>query len=396
MSKDNIPVRAPAEAPPFVATSPFASSVRLKLPGRIGNRSALHAEALERMNVIIQSVALRTPSRCVSNDEIIENIRKRNSHVPKQEIYKYCDEISQLLRNAGAETRYIRDRQAGEKGFDLLVEAARSAIRDANLAPSEIGLIIFCGVARGFLEPANATFVAKALGVSCDSFDVVDACMGWVRSLQIAQSFLGSRSYSNVLIVNAEFNVYENGLPNILDIRTNGAIAHTFPALTIGEAASATVVSASTNPWKFSFRSVPQHASLCSLPLIGFKEFCDADERIGVNGPHQLTAFGMEMLLVAVREMIDFVNQTYQDKSKVDLWLPHNPGEAGLRLMASELQLGDRLYTGIFRKFGNIVSASIPAAIAMATQEGRLHRGQRIVLCPASAGMAFSLVEGVY
>jgi 3-oxoacyl-[acyl-carrier-protein] synthase III len=64
--------------------------------------------------------------------------------------------------------------------------------------------------------------------------------------------------------------------------------------------------------------------------------------------------------------------------------------------MADKLNLGDKLYMGIFRRYGNLVSASIPAAVALAVEGGRLKRGDRIVLCPATAGMAFGLIEGVY
>jgi hypothetical protein len=66
--------------------------------------------------------------------------------------------------------------------------------------------------------------------------------MGWVRALHIADSFFLARFYRNILIVNAEFTVYENGLPNVLRVRSDEEIGHSFPALTIGEAATATVV----------------------------------------------------------------------------------------------------------------------------------------------------------
>jgi acyl-CoA:acyl-CoA alkyltransferase len=58
--------------------------------------------------------------------------------------------------------------------------------------------------------------------------------------------------------------------------------------------------------------------------------------------------------------------------------------------------VGERLYNKIFSRYGNLVSASSPAAMSMALEEGALTRGSRVVLCPASAGMSFALVDFVF
>jgi 3-oxoacyl-[acyl-carrier-protein] synthase III len=346
--------------------------------------------------VIIQSVALRIPSKCLANQDILQWIREQNRELRRDCVTRYCDKLNRLFELVGAETRYIRNKAGGERGFDLLVDAAWSAIKQAGTGVHRIDLIIYCGVGRGFLEPANAAFLAKTLGVTCDAFDVSEACMSWARALQIAYNLLATRSYSNILIVNAEFTVYEYGLPDALRIRSDERIAYSFPALTIGEATTATVVTSSCQPWKFHFRSAPAFAPLCNLPLRGYDDFCMPDKKIALNGPDQLVAFGAELSHVATREMIAFIRQTYDHTEHIALWLPHNSGETGLQTMADKLNLGDKLYMGIFRRYGNLVSASIPAAVALAVEGGRLKRGDRIVLCPATAGMAFGLIEGVY
>ncbi|SEI17691.1 3-oxoacyl-[acyl-carrier-protein] synthase III C-terminal domain-containing protein [Tardiphaga sp. OK245] len=349
--------------------------------------------------MIIRSVALRTPSQCLTNEDILQRIREYNVRAPSDDVLRYCRKIGAMFENVGAETRYIRDRKGGEKGFDLIMDAMRAALEEASMTAAKIDLVIFCGVGRGFLEPANAAFIAKALGGTCQAFDISEACMSWVRALQVANGFLAAMSYSNILVVNAEFGVHEHGLPGILGIRSDAHLEFSFPSLTIGEGVSATVLSRSENRWNFKFKSIPKYASLCNLPLDGFEDYCEPDPRIGANGNHQLAAYGQRLGLVAIREMIAFVRQNYQNATNiaaVDAWLPHNPGEAGLALMATRLGLGSKLHTGIFRKFGNLVSASIPAALYTATRDGRLKRGDRIVFCPASAGMSFGLVEGVY
>lgn len=346
--------------------------------------------------MIIRSIALRTPSRCVTNQDIIQQIREHNGDTPPGELSDYCQVITKLLKKSGAHTRYYRDKQRGERAFDLLMGAVHSAISNAGLTKSEIDLIIYCGVGRGFLEPANAAFVAHAVGLSCDTFDVSEACMSWVRSLQIAYNLLAMQSYRTILIVNAEFNAYEHGIPNIFAICSESKLKYSFAALTVGEAATATVLSCSPTKWKFRFRSAPELASLCNLPLPGFEEFCAPDTRLGLNGSNQLVSFGAELSKAAVRRMIAFVNEIYPNMNGIDLWLPHTASEANFRSIARKFGIGEKLYTKVFRRYGNLISASIPAAMVMAEQDGMLRRGSRIVLCPATAGMAFGLVEGEY
>jgi 3-oxoacyl-[acyl-carrier-protein] synthase III len=346
--------------------------------------------------MIIQSMALRTPSRCLSNDDIIELIREYNHTSSSGEVLRYCEKIKQLLQAAGAQTRYIRDRPRGERGFDLTIDAVRSALAEAGIVKDKLDLIIFCGVGRGFVEPANAVFVAKALGVACDAFDILDACMSWVRAMHVAYNFLANRTYSNALIVNAEFNVYEHGLPDLLKICSDEKIRYTFPALTIGEATTATVVTASERHWNFHFRSAPASAALCSIPLPGYEEFCEPDPRLGLNGPHRLVSFGSELSFRAVRAMVAFLKVMYHDLEPADIWFPHATAEPVLRFIADKLGLSNKMYLDVFAHYGNLVSASIPAGMVLANRDGRLGRGDRMVLCPATAGMAFALVEGEY
>lgn len=347
--------------------------------------------------MIIQSVEFRAPSRRVTNDDLLDEIREYNSGSCSTELIEgYCAKLKKLLVRAGAETRYIRDKGLGERGFDITIDAIMAALANAGMSAAGIDLIIYCGVGRGFLEPANGAFIAKALGVRCDAFDVLDACMSWVRAVHVAYAFLQNKTYSNVLVVNSEFTVYEHGLPGILRVLSNDQLEYTFPALTIGEAATATVLTASSRRWEFRFRSAPEFAPLCNVPLPGFEDFCASDARLGINGPHQLVSFGAQLSREAVRSMVAFIQDVYQDRDGIDVWFPHAMAGPLLFDTAKKLAVEQKLYGGVFARYGNIISASIPAAIFLSVQEGRLVRGNTFVLCPATAGMAFALVQSEY
>jgi 3-oxoacyl-[acyl-carrier-protein] synthase III len=346
--------------------------------------------------VKIQSLAVRLPSKRVTNEELVELVRASNLQMDSSTVERYCRQLRTLLLRAGASTRVYRNREAGETAIALIGEAIEAALRDADIGRERIELLIYCGVGRGFVEPANACFIAHAMGLECDGFDVLDACMSWVRALHIAYNFLATGAYSTVMIVNGEFSVYENGLPQVLQIRAADQLRYMFPAFTIGEAASATVLTKSPDAWQFTFRARPELAHLCSIALPGFSEFAAPDDRIGVAGLHQLAAFGPELAEIGLLEIEQLLRESIRDLDAIDLFFPHTPGQTYVDRGAHDLKLGDRVVRDVFPACGNLVSASIPAAMRQAIEDRRLERGQRLVLCPASAGMTFATVEFVY
>lgn len=112
----------------------------------------------------IASVAYRVPSWKVTNDALLTYIDKCNPSVAVHKKLPYLKIVKKLLRQTGAETRYWRDPQIEEKASDLIIGAMNDALEQSNLSATDIDLLIYCGVGRGFLEPANAYFYAHATG----------------------------------------------------------------------------------------------------------------------------------------------------------------------------------------------------------------------------------------
>jgi len=327
----------------------------------------------------------------------LSQIDASNPGVPAEEVKAYRDHIEKSLRLAGAEIRYYRNRAREETAFSILQKAAEQALREAEVAPQDIDLLIYCGVGRGFLEPAMAYFVSSALGCSCECFDVLDACMSWVRALYIAYSLLGSGRYRRVLIVNAEFNIYECGYPELLKADAPAKWLYSFPAFTIGEAATATVLAASTAPWKFHFRSIPSQVKLCALPLNGYRDYAPGDvQSLARAGINNFMCLGEELATEGRRQMLRFITEIYPDPRKFDKWFPHAATAEPYRREARKLGLEDRVYNRVFPRYGNVVSASIPVGLLSATQESALKRGDRVILFPISAGMSLALVDFIY
>ncbi len=341
----------------------------------------------------IDSIAIRIPSRKITNEDTLALVAEANRDNPPDRLRRFLRELRFLLQRCGSDTRCVRDREAGETAHLLTLQACTQALEEAGIEASDVGLLIYCGVGRGFLEPASAYFIARSLGISCECFDILDACMSWVRALQIADQFLASGTYSKILVVNGEFGVYEHGYPELLHGTCSDRLRYTFPAFTIGEAASATVLSASERSWRFRFRSEPDRVALCTLPVRGHAEFSGIDAELALNGIDQFVSFGQDLSCAALEGMVSFINEEYRDREGIAWWFPHAASADMCHRAEVRLGLEGRVIYDIFARYGNLVSASIPAGLREAWDDGRLRRGQRVVLCPASAGMSLALVD---
>ncbi len=345
----------------------------------------------------ILSISLKTPSLAIDNETILSLVAEHNRHHPISTVKRYQRELAFLLKKAGARMRYFRDRESSERAIDFVRAATEEALANAQLDKSAVDLIIYCGVGKGFLEPSSAYFCAQAMDMNCNCFDVSDACMSWARALEVAHTYLKTSSYRNILIVNAEFTAYEYGYPEAFKIRDEHQLEYTFPAYTIGEGATATVVTASNQDWSFRFESEPRLANLCTIPLVGYDQFCESTDKIGLNGINGFVSFGGKLFDIAVERMVRMINENIADKSEPAFWFPHgaaaDPGKRAAELLGLDPH---KVYTDAFVEYGNLISASIPAALHKAASEKRLERDMNIVLCPASAGMSFGLIQFTY
>ena len=154
----------------------------------------------------------------------------------------------------------------------------QGALKKARMEKNDIDLLIYCGVGKVVLEPANAYCFANKLGMKCPCFDIADACMSWVRALEIAHEFIKSKNYKTIMIINGEFNSHY-GFPNSFKITSMKQLRYTFPAYTIGSAASATIVTESTNEWTFKYKTVPELFDLCMIPVVEYKDYLTLSER---------------------------------------------------------------------------------------------------------------------
>lgn len=342
----------------------------------------------------ISSVAHALPSRRVTNQELIEAvIEKSRMHFGQSDLRLLETSLRRSLRVAGTETRFLRAH--GEKAVDLGLRAGRDALRAASLEPAEIDLLIYAGVGRGWIEPAMANLFQSELQLyRATCFDVLDACASWLRSLFIAQSFIDSGIYKRVMVLNCEFNFKEYAnceIKSIDELRTS------FSAFTIGEAATATILSdeGPRNSTYISFKTWGEKHDLCKIPLPHVAEF--SNNGYGEITPMRFFTAPTELLSFMIQKLVSHVREAnILSRYEHDIVIGHTVSIAVSSAVASQLGIdGSRIFE-THNRFGNTVSASLPLALSVAEREGRLRRGMRVLLLMGSAGVSTAVCSFVY
>jgi 3-oxoacyl-[acyl-carrier-protein] synthase III len=344
----------------------------------------------------IDSIGVRIPTRVITNDEVLQMLKDNSPETSAILVKTYQRIVRGLFSAAGSQLRHARDEEKGEKASDFIFGAMTDALEKANLKAEDIDLLMYCGVGKGFLEPANAYFYAQKLGMTASCFDIVDACMSWIRALEISYEFLKSGRYKHIMIVNGEFNMYR-GFPDNFKIRDLRMVEYTFPTYTIGEAASATILSNTDAEWKFIYKSIPALADLCTIPLDGWDNFVEPSKRLGRNGLHNFVSYGRELFDAARKYLAPLVKELVPDLDSPDIYFPHAASDAAYLAASKDHSLPvEKMFAEVFPNYGNLVSASIPVGMDMALKSGKLQRGHNVVFCPASAGMVYSAVQFIY
>lgn len=338
----------------------------------------------------IEGISFLPASRKMSNADVLEEVRKHSADRFEGDLDKALNYINWMLEGTTIENRHwFAD---DERPLDLMVKACGEAMEQAGCRPEDIDLLIYTGNCRGFIEPGDAYFVAHALGMDkVDCFDVLDACMAWTRACDIAQSHFVAGRYRRALIVNAESYFVPGGVayPSNFQLGSLRDIAYCFSAYCGGDGASATILSADDdNRWFFDYLSVKSGVDLCTIPIGGYEKRAPASNKIGLNGIGAFTSFSSQVFNYSAY-MEDSLRLLAPYRDQIKLVFPHTGGSVPeYQKWAQACGFGDRMRY-IFPQYGNVGSASIPAAIALHAGSGELRRGDQIGFWVGSSGMSF-------
>jgi len=344
--------------------------------------------------VIIEAIGLSLPTWEVSNEEVIDLIRHHSKPVFQGNLERTLRKIDIVLKKTGAETRFWLNKQNNEKPIGHAKKAVIEALKKANLKKDDIDLLVYVGVGRGFVEPGNSYFMAHALGMTkVRCIDIIDACMSWTAAMHMIDSFFKTESYKSAMIVNAEFIMHDGPLFKNFTLKNDKGLEYILPSFTVGEAATCTILFPNDpRNFKFKFTSRSDLADLCMIPLPKFKEYCEMTKRISNNEEMYFTSFGSKMHELGTIELKKLFKTLSIEREDIDIVFTHASSKTEWQKCADSVGIGNKIYH-IYQKTGNLISASIPAAIYMAQKENKLKTNNKILCWVGSAGMSFSTMS---
>ncbi|MES2770699.1 MAG: 3-oxoacyl-ACP synthase [Pseudomonadota bacterium] len=314
--------------------------------------------------MIIKGIAASFPSRKVTNEEVVDLIKFHSKNY-QDDLEHLSRLIKTLLDKSGLITRNWCAHH--ESPLDHVAMAVRGSLSESYLQAAHIELFIYVGIGRGFLEPGNSYMIAKALGFkNAECFDVIDACMSWARAMSLVDSLFKTGKYKNAMIVNAEFNMTEGGplYPDNFNLEAKHQLEYLMPSFTIGEAATASLLFPhKPENFKFHFHAKPDLSDLCTIPMNGYEGFCHPTEKIGKNGAMRFTSFGHDLHEHADLELPLSIKNLPIKKSEIDIVFTHASSKTAWTGYGKKAGISEKIYH-IYQNTGNLVSASVPAAIS--------------------------------
>jgi 3-oxoacyl-[acyl-carrier-protein] synthase III len=289
-------------------------------------------------------------------------------------------------RSGIIERRYV-DSEIGVSG--LAFEAAKKAIAKANKVASDIDFIIFATLSSDYVFPGSGCFLQAKLDIrDIGALDIRNQCTGFIYGLSIADQYIKSGMYKCILVVGAE--VQSNGL----DMTTRGRDV----AVLFGDGAGAAIVEPSTDP-DCGVLSTHIHADGRFADELCLKE--PGSLKIPQRLTHQTVDSGNIFPFMNGRQV--FKHAVVKFCGAIDECLAANgvsanqikmviPHQANLRITEAVAQRFGLSMNQVFsniQKYGNTTAASIPIALDEAVSEGKIQRGDYVVLVAFGSGFTW-------
>lgn len=280
----------------------------------------------------------------------------------------------------------IRERHVVESGqacSDLAVEAAQRALMAADVAPSEIDLILLATCTGDSPLPSTACLIQHRLGAKrAAACDISAACCGFVYALAIADAYV-KNGMRHVLVIGSE----------VMSAITDWTDRNT--CVLFGDGAGAVLVGQGHEG--SGILSTHLHANgglsdLIQVPGGGSRD--PASEQVLQDKRCFIKMKGNETFKVAVKSMEEATKEAL-DANKltmddVDLLIPHQANIRILNAVSQRLGLAREKVMINLDRFGNTSAASIPIALDQAIQEGRVHKGSVVLLAAFGAGLTWA------
>ena len=270
----------------------------------------------------------------------------------------------------------IRERRVckGETLTELTVRAAREALENAGVQPSELDLII-CSTMRGEnVTPSQACVIQKEIGASCPAFDVNAACSGFIYALDVADGYFVRKKVKRVLIVSMD------NLSNIIDWNDRAT------CVLFGDGGAAAVLGEGDDLLAITISAVGNDEVLRIPHGSNSSPFYEHEEKRAVlhMAGNEVYKFAVNAMSTGISKVIAEAGLTEAD---VDHVIPHQANIRIINASAKNLGIPREKFFCNLEHYGNTSSGSVPLALDEANRAGLLKKGDIIAMCAFGAGL---------
>jgi 3-oxoacyl-[acyl-carrier-protein] synthase III len=309
--------------------------------------------------------------------------------ITNADLTKWWDTSDEWIRErTGIQQRHWV--QPGEQaGSDLAVEAARIALDRAGMDAGEIDCIIFATLSPDYFFPGGGVFMQRKLGMTgIPAMDLRNQCTGFLYGLSVADAWIRTGQYRRIMLVGAE--VHSTGMDFGPDGRDLGVL--------FGDGAGVAILGPTDDDGRgvlsTHLYADGRHAETlwceadasANFPRISHEDL-DAGKQYPKMQGRQVFKHAVTRMPESVMTALQANGLTLDD---IDLLIAHQANLRINEMVAQQLGIGaDRVYNNIER-FGNTTAATIPIAIDECVQNGRLKRGDVLVLTGFGSGFTWA------
>jgi 3-oxoacyl-[acyl-carrier-protein] synthase-3 len=279
----------------------------------------------------------------------------------------------------------------GDTTTTMGVKAAKIAIERAGIDKDDIDFIVFATLSPDYYFPGPGVLVQRDLGIkTVGALDVRNQCSGFVYGISVADQYIKSGMYKNILVIGSE--LHSHGL----DMSTRGRAV----SVIFGDGAGAAVLSREEDTSKgilsTHLHSEGQHAEELSLIAPGMGKrwvtdiLEDADPKDESYFPYMNGQFVFKNAVVRFSEVImEGLNKNKLGPTDIDLLVPHQANLRISQFIQKKFGLGDNQVYNNIMKYGNTTAASIPIALTEAWEFGKVNSGDLVVLAAFGSGFTW-------
>ncbi len=332
---------------------------------------------MQPLSAVITGFGHYLPEKIVPSQEVEARLSANGFKVPK----------GIIRRLSGVTHRHYTD---GGISSDMAARAGLRALRSAGVDPQNVDLMIFASASHDVAEPATANIVQEKVGCwGAHIFDVKNACNSFLNALDIANSFIQTGRAQRALITSGEVlsPVINWEVKDVEDMKLK------FASWTLGDGGGACLVEASTDasrgifPGRFysdgsqwELSTILSGGTLMKRDLSKWYFECNTDE---------LISLALERLPPLISRALA---ELEWDPLDIRLVVPHQVSVPVIHKLCQVFDYPTERCAITVDRLGNIAAASIPAALSIAVEQGRVAPGDKVLLIGAAAGFSAGVI----